>query len=438
MYGEIALLLDRPRAATVIARGPLKCVKLDRKTIQIKSAVAAPLLKRMMKSSAWVRRLTPDADAADADPVAQEMELVGGSGVTSLPREKTVPLQLQSNQVSASSRERRRRAAMCGRPAPTRVHRAAVLLKRDVESTGTSILVYSNPVLSELWKRCVANPKLSTVASKLLCERQYVVCSQHFEDVCFENPSRRRNCRLGGPIEMERADRANPGAWLAAAPRRTRMAAPRCTLAPISGHDILGDRLAPARHRRLICPTSALAIPRFNDGNLVIVKAEQPPTCKSPTGSQSARSTAQPPKPLQPRQAKLSAVAAIDSHVAFVIISSYLSCSFICNHRVDNSASQFATSNGNNNFVSASSKSAPSLTGQGQEYSLLTRIVRIALNLDQAQTGMLSRALLVETSSATAANSTLAHLCDQAGSLTVCCGAKRPPRICRLLSRSRA
>ena len=28
--GEIALLLDRPRAATVIARGPLKCVKLDR------------------------------------------------------------------------------------------------------------------------------------------------------------------------------------------------------------------------------------------------------------------------------------------------------------------------------------------------------------------------------------------------------------------------
>nr|CAD7444654.1 unnamed protein product [Timema bartmani] len=28
--GEIALLLDRPRAATVIAKGPLKCVKLDR------------------------------------------------------------------------------------------------------------------------------------------------------------------------------------------------------------------------------------------------------------------------------------------------------------------------------------------------------------------------------------------------------------------------
>mgnify|MGYP002056496727 CR=1 FL=1 len=29
-FGEIALLLDRPRAATVNCRGPLKCVKLDR------------------------------------------------------------------------------------------------------------------------------------------------------------------------------------------------------------------------------------------------------------------------------------------------------------------------------------------------------------------------------------------------------------------------
>lgn len=29
-FGEIALLLDRPRAATVVASGPLKCVKLDR------------------------------------------------------------------------------------------------------------------------------------------------------------------------------------------------------------------------------------------------------------------------------------------------------------------------------------------------------------------------------------------------------------------------
>ena len=29
-FGEIALILDRPRAATVTARGALKCVKLDR------------------------------------------------------------------------------------------------------------------------------------------------------------------------------------------------------------------------------------------------------------------------------------------------------------------------------------------------------------------------------------------------------------------------
>jgi cAMP-dependent protein kinase regulator len=29
-FGEIALILDRPRAATVTAKGPLKCVKLDR------------------------------------------------------------------------------------------------------------------------------------------------------------------------------------------------------------------------------------------------------------------------------------------------------------------------------------------------------------------------------------------------------------------------
>lgn len=29
-FGEIALLLDRPRAATVVTRGLLKCVKMDR------------------------------------------------------------------------------------------------------------------------------------------------------------------------------------------------------------------------------------------------------------------------------------------------------------------------------------------------------------------------------------------------------------------------
>ncbi|XP_045133056.1 cAMP-dependent protein kinase type I regulatory subunit-like isoform X2 [Portunus trituberculatus] len=34
-FGEIALLLDRPRAATVIADGPLKCVKLDRASVHV-------------------------------------------------------------------------------------------------------------------------------------------------------------------------------------------------------------------------------------------------------------------------------------------------------------------------------------------------------------------------------------------------------------------
>ncbi len=29
-FGEIALITNRPRAATVTAKGPLKCVRLDR------------------------------------------------------------------------------------------------------------------------------------------------------------------------------------------------------------------------------------------------------------------------------------------------------------------------------------------------------------------------------------------------------------------------
>lgn len=34
-FGEISLLLDRPRAATVVTRGHLKCVKLDRNRLVI-------------------------------------------------------------------------------------------------------------------------------------------------------------------------------------------------------------------------------------------------------------------------------------------------------------------------------------------------------------------------------------------------------------------
>ncbi|XP_055688692.1 cAMP-dependent protein kinase type I regulatory subunit isoform X1 [Lutzomyia longipalpis] len=45
-FGEIALLLDRPRAATVQARGPLKCVKLDRARFERVLGPCADILKR--------------------------------------------------------------------------------------------------------------------------------------------------------------------------------------------------------------------------------------------------------------------------------------------------------------------------------------------------------------------------------------------------------
>lgn len=45
-FGEIALLLDRPRAATVIARGPLKCVKLDRQRFERVLGPVSEILKR--------------------------------------------------------------------------------------------------------------------------------------------------------------------------------------------------------------------------------------------------------------------------------------------------------------------------------------------------------------------------------------------------------
>ena len=44
--GEIALLLDRPRAATVIAKGPLKCVKMDRSRFERVLGPCADILKR--------------------------------------------------------------------------------------------------------------------------------------------------------------------------------------------------------------------------------------------------------------------------------------------------------------------------------------------------------------------------------------------------------
>uniref|UniRef100_A0A671F7G1 Protein kinase cAMP-dependent type I regulatory subunit beta n=1 Tax=Rhinolophus ferrumequinum TaxID=59479 RepID=A0A671F7G1_RHIFE len=45
-FGEIALLLNRPRAATVVARGPLKCVKLDRPRFERVLGPCSEILKR--------------------------------------------------------------------------------------------------------------------------------------------------------------------------------------------------------------------------------------------------------------------------------------------------------------------------------------------------------------------------------------------------------
>lgn len=45
-FGEIALLLDRPRAATVVARGPLRCVRLDRGRFERVLGGCADILKR--------------------------------------------------------------------------------------------------------------------------------------------------------------------------------------------------------------------------------------------------------------------------------------------------------------------------------------------------------------------------------------------------------
>jgi len=45
-FGEIALILDRPRAATVTATGPLKCVKLDRARFERVLGPCSEILKR--------------------------------------------------------------------------------------------------------------------------------------------------------------------------------------------------------------------------------------------------------------------------------------------------------------------------------------------------------------------------------------------------------
>ena len=47
-FGEIALIYDRPRAATVVACGRLKCVKLDRPRFERLLGPCKTILKRNM------------------------------------------------------------------------------------------------------------------------------------------------------------------------------------------------------------------------------------------------------------------------------------------------------------------------------------------------------------------------------------------------------
>lgn len=49
-FGEIALLLDRPRAATVVARSVLKCVKLDRSRFERVLGECSEILKRNIRA----------------------------------------------------------------------------------------------------------------------------------------------------------------------------------------------------------------------------------------------------------------------------------------------------------------------------------------------------------------------------------------------------
>eukprot|EP01027_Heterolobosea_sp_BB2_P003885 GEZU01005849.1.p2 GENE.GEZU01005849.1~~GEZU01005849.1.p2 ORF type:complete len:417 (+),score=133.88 GEZU01005849.1:160-1410(+) len=49
IFGEMALLLNQPRAATVTAKGPVKCVKLDRKSFNRVLGPCEDILKRNMQ-----------------------------------------------------------------------------------------------------------------------------------------------------------------------------------------------------------------------------------------------------------------------------------------------------------------------------------------------------------------------------------------------------
>ncbi|CEF71393.1 cAMP-dependent protein kinase type I regulatory subunit [Strongyloides ratti] len=58
-FGEIALLLDRPRAATVVAESPLKCVKLDRARFERVMGPVREILKRDVSNyNSYVKLMT--------------------------------------------------------------------------------------------------------------------------------------------------------------------------------------------------------------------------------------------------------------------------------------------------------------------------------------------------------------------------------------------
>ncbi len=59
VLGEIALLLDRPRAATVVARTNLKCVKLDRGRFERVLGPCSEILKRNIRNyNSYVQLMT--------------------------------------------------------------------------------------------------------------------------------------------------------------------------------------------------------------------------------------------------------------------------------------------------------------------------------------------------------------------------------------------
>ncbi|VDO93881.1 unnamed protein product [Soboliphyme baturini] len=58
-FGEIALLLDRPRAATVLAKTAMKCVKMDRDRFERVLGPCSEILKRNIANyNSYVKLLT--------------------------------------------------------------------------------------------------------------------------------------------------------------------------------------------------------------------------------------------------------------------------------------------------------------------------------------------------------------------------------------------